>query len=82
MPVILATQKADIRRILGSNSAWASSSQDPILKNPLQKNKKPKPKRLMEALSSNSSTEKKKSMDFPYTLHMGSLRLVFYPTTY
>jgi hypothetical protein len=64
MPVILATQKADIRRILGSNSAWASSSQDPILKNPLQRREKEKrkthhKKRLMEWLSSNPVTANK-----------------------
>jgi hypothetical protein len=36
MPVILATQEAEIRRI-GSKPAWANSLQDPILKKPITK---------------------------------------------
>jgi hypothetical protein len=32
MPVILATQEAEIRRILVPKPAWANNSRDPILK--------------------------------------------------
>jgi hypothetical protein len=34
MPVILATQEVEIRRIMGSKTAQANSSRDPILKRP------------------------------------------------
>jgi hypothetical protein len=37
MPVILTTQEAEIRRVMGSKPAWANSSSDPILKNPITK---------------------------------------------
>jgi hypothetical protein len=33
-PVILATQEAEIRRIVVRSQPWANSSQDPISKNP------------------------------------------------
>jgi hypothetical protein len=32
MPVILATQEVEIRKIMVQNQFWANSSQDPILK--------------------------------------------------
>jgi hypothetical protein len=37
MPAILATQKAEIRRITVRSQSHANSSRDPISKNPLQK---------------------------------------------
>jgi hypothetical protein len=37
MPVILATQEAEIRRIMVQSQPWANSSQDPILKKLSQK---------------------------------------------
>jgi hypothetical protein len=38
-PVILATQEAEIRRTTGQSQTGQIVLQDPILKNPLQKNK-------------------------------------------
>jgi hypothetical protein len=32
MPVILAAQEAEIRRIMGSKPPWANNSRDPIWK--------------------------------------------------
>jgi hypothetical protein len=37
MPVILATQEAEIRRNGSLKPAWANSLQDPILKKPFTK---------------------------------------------
>jgi hypothetical protein len=37
MPIILATQEAEIRRITVLSQAWANSSQDPISKKPIIK---------------------------------------------
>jgi hypothetical protein len=37
IPVILASQEAEIRGNHGSKPAWATSSQDPILKKPITK---------------------------------------------
>jgi hypothetical protein len=37
MPVILATQEAEIRRIMFQSQPWASSSQDPISIKPITK---------------------------------------------
>jgi hypothetical protein len=37
MPITLATQEAEIRRITGSKPAQANSSRDPILKTPISK---------------------------------------------
>jgi hypothetical protein len=34
MPVILATQAAEISRMVVQRQPWANSSQDPILQNP------------------------------------------------
>jgi hypothetical protein len=36
-PVILATQEAEIRRIIVWSQLWANSSRDPILKKPITK---------------------------------------------
>jgi hypothetical protein len=37
MPVILATQEAEIRRIVGLKAAWANCLQHPISKKPITK---------------------------------------------
>jgi hypothetical protein len=37
VPVILATQEAEIRRITVQSQPWANSSRDPILKKPFTK---------------------------------------------
>jgi hypothetical protein len=37
MPIILATQEAEIRRIAVQNQPWANSSRDPVSKTPSQK---------------------------------------------
>jgi hypothetical protein len=45
MPIILATQEAEIRKIkVQSQPGQINSSQDPTLKNPSQTNKQKKPK--------------------------------------
>jgi hypothetical protein len=36
MPVILATQETEIRRIMVQSQPWANSSRDPISKNSIQ----------------------------------------------
>jgi hypothetical protein len=36
-PVILATQEAEVKRIMVQSQPWANSSPDPISKNPSQK---------------------------------------------
>jgi hypothetical protein len=40
MPVILATQEAEIRRIAVRSQSWENSLKDPILKIPIAKKKK------------------------------------------
>jgi uncharacterized protein (DUF305 family) len=60
MPGILATQEAEIRRMVVWKSAWASSLQDPISKNHITKKKGLVKWHKVQALSSNPSTAKKK----------------------
>jgi hypothetical protein len=36
-PIILATQEAEIRKMVVQSQPWANSSQDPIAKKPLTK---------------------------------------------
>jgi hypothetical protein len=58
VPVILATQEAEIRKSVVQSQPLASSSQDPISKKPSQKGLVEWLK--MKALSSNPSTTKNK----------------------
>jgi hypothetical protein len=37
MPVILATQETELKRIMVQSQPWTNSSHDPISKNPIKK---------------------------------------------
>jgi hypothetical protein len=57
-PVILASQEAEIRRIVGLKPVWTNSLRDPTLKKTLYKKKGLTEWLKVKALSSNPSTVK------------------------